>query len=153
MNNLVNCEQKQQTSITPSLGKRIDHLFGDFFSNFDNSIFKHHHNTKELKVNVSEDTEAYYVEAALAGFGKENVKVDCKHNVLSIEAKKEENKEESKKNYHCVECHYGSFFRNFQLPENINTNKIVADMKDGLLKITLPKSEEKSSTGTGVTIR
>ncbi len=153
MTNLIKREQKQTLLPVSSLGGRIDHLFGDFFSDLGTDLFKHHHHVKNLKVNVSEDDKAYYVEAPLAGFKKENVKINCKDNILSIEAKREDKKEESKKNYYCAECYCGSFFRNFQLPEDVNASKLDAEMKDGLLKITLPKSEKKFPTKTNIAIR
>lgn len=152
MNNLIKNEEKRPLCAGSSLGKRVNHLIGGLFSDSENSFFRHHH-FKEPKVNVSEDEKAYYLEASLAGFKKEDVKLHCEHSILSVEAKKEEKKEESKKHYHCVECHCGSFFRSFELPGNVNASKIAAEMKDGLLKVTLPKSEAKALSESNVEIR
>jgi HSP20 family protein len=152
MSDLIKREGKQTLLPTSSFGKKLDHLFRDFFSEFDRSLFKHDH-SKEPKVNISEDEKAYYVDVALPGYKKEDVKINCERGVLSIEARKEEKKEESKKNCYYSEYSSGSFYRSFQLPSNSNAGKIDAEMKDGLLKIILPKAEEKPAALTNVTIR
>ena len=77
MTNLIENKDKSSLLPTSSLGRRIDNLFGDFFSDLDVGFFKHHL-FKELKVNISEDGKAYYIEAALPGFEKKDVKLNCK---------------------------------------------------------------------------
>ncbi len=152
MSDLIKREGKQTLLPISSWSKKIDHLFGDFFSEFDKGLFKNSH-SKEPKVNISEDEKAYHVDVALPGYKKEEVKLNCEHGMLSIEVKKEEKKEESKKNYYYSEYSSGSFYRSFQLPSNSNPSKIEAEMKDGLLKITLPKTEENKTTSSHITIR
>lgn len=156
MNDSIKCENNKcdnKNSLLPNsyLGK-IDHIFGDFFSDTPFNFFNHNHHRK-LKINILEDEKAYYIEALLAGFKKENVKLSCEHNLLLIEAKKEE-KKESNKEYRCIECYCGSRQRSFQLPENADADKIDAEMQDGMLKITIQKKkEENHSKESGITIR
>jgi HSP20 family protein len=73
---------------------------------------------------------------------KENVHVTVDNRVLTLrgERKLEENIE--RENYHRIERSYGEFMRSFTLPTFVNAEKVAADFKDGVLTVTLPKTEE-----------
>jgi HSP20 family protein len=62
--------------------------------------------------------------------------------VLTILGEKKQEKEKKQANYHLIERSHGAFTRSIQLPTEIQSDKISASYKDGILKITLPKSEE-----------
>ncbi len=150
--------KKQANNLTPiqSLQNQIGKLFDNFFDGFEENLMPGNFNLVKNfhpKVNISEDDKAYLVEADLAGLKKEDVKVEYKDNILSIRADKEEKKEEENKNYHRVEYSLGSFCRSFQLPDNVEQKNINAEMKDGVLKITLPKGEQSSSKVNQITIK
>jgi HSP20 family protein len=150
--------KKQANNLAPvrSLQNQIGRLFDNFFDGFEENLAPGNFNlTKNFhpKVNISETDKAYLVETDLAGLKKEDVKVEYKDNILSIMADKEEKKEEEDKNYHRVEYSRGSFCRSFQLPDNIEQKDINAEMKDGILKITLPKSEKSSSKANQIMIK
>lgn len=75
------------------------------------------------------------------------MKIDLEKNVLSISSeKKAEKTEEVEGKYSRREFLYGTFCRSFTLPETINVDKIKADLKDGILKVILPKKEETRIT-------
>jgi HSP20 family protein len=61
---------------------------------------------------------------------------------LTIKGEKKNEKEEKDENYHLIERSYGSFTRSVRLPREVQGDKITASFKNGILKITLPKSEE-----------
>jgi HSP20 family protein len=61
---------------------------------------------------------------------------------LTIKGEKKNEKEERDENYHLIERSYGSFTRSVRLPREVQSDKITASFKNGILKITLPKSEE-----------
>lgn len=61
---------------------------------------------------------------------------------MSIKGGKQEEKEEKEKDYYRRERSFGSFERSFQLPDNIEADKIEATFKNGVLSVTLPKSAE-----------
>lgn len=157
MNNSIKCEDNKcssKESPSPkSYLEKIDHIFNDFFADTHFNFFNHNHHRK-LRINILEDDKAYYIEALLAGFKKENVKLKCEQSALFIEATKEETKEKSSKDYRCIECYCGSRRRSLQLPENADTSKIDAEMQDGLLKITIQKiPAKKTEKETGIVIR
>jgi HSP20 family protein len=156
MSNLLTKNQSNDLTPIHSLQNQVGKIFDNFFNNFEeNFFFKQYHLAKPFqpRVNISETDKAYLVEADLAGINKDDVKIECKDNVLSISAKKEEKKEEENKNYHRFEYSSGSFYRSFNLPGNIEQKNIAAEMKDGVLKITLPKSEKHSSETKQITIK
>lgn len=93
-------------------------------------------------VDISETPQEYTLRAEIPGMKKEDTKISVNNNVLTISGeKKSETKHEDKK-YHRVESYYGSFQRSFVLPDAIKTDKVAASFKDGVLTVTVPKSEE-----------
>jgi HSP20 family protein len=93
-------------------------------------------------VDVSEDKDNVVIKAEMPGMTKDDVKISVQDNVLTLKGEKKQEKEEKEKNYHRIERSYGSFCRSFQLPTTVKTDKIKANYKDGVLSVTLPKTEE-----------
>lgn len=95
------------------------------------------------QVDAIETENAFQLQVALAGFRKEDIKLDFEDGKLTIsgERKFEENKESHK--YHFIETNYGHFSRTFTLPENIQESAIEAKFENGLLTVVLPKDEKK----------
>jgi len=94
------------------------------------------------RVDVTEDNENLYVEADIPGVEKKDVKVSVVGDVLTISGEKKKESRDEKKNYYRIERTSGSFSRSFTLPAEIHSDKITAEFKDGVLKISLPKTEE-----------
>ena len=92
---------------------------------------------------VSEKPGEYVVSVELPGIDPKNVDIDLTGNLLTIIGEKREEREEEKqeKHYHLSERRYGSFSRSFTLPETVAQDRITAAMKDGVLTLTLPKTE------------
>jgi HSP20 family protein len=155
MSNLLTKKQSDGLAPIQSLQNQVGKLFDNFFDGFEENFFsKHYHLAKTFqpKVNISETDKIYLIEANLAGIKKDNVEIECKDNTLSISAKKEEKKEEENKNYHRFEYSCGSFYRSFQLPSNIEQKDISAEMKDGVLKVIMPKGDKHLSETKQITI-
>jgi HSP20 family protein len=68
--------------------------------------------------------------------------VKVANGVLSIEGEKQQEKEKKKKDYYLRKRNFGSFERSFQIPESVDTDKIEAAFKKGVLTVTLPKKPE-----------
>lgn len=97
-------------------------------------------------VNEKEDEKAYYVEVDLPGVKKEDINVEIKDNVVTISGERKFKKEESDKGYTRTESFFGKFERSFTLPSDVDADKIEAKVEDGVLKLTIPKVEEKENT-------
>ncbi len=114
----------------------FDKLVGSFFGN------DFGYPAKMPPVDIREDGDKYIVEAELPGLSENDVELKIQDRVLTIESKKESEVKEEKKNYLMRERKACSFKRTFSLPRNIAYDKVIAVFKDGLLSITLPKSED-----------
>ena len=99
-------------------------------------------------VNISEDDKSFCVDIVAPGFKKDDFKVNVEDDMLTIsaEAKSEKTEEDKKKQYTRREYSHSSFTRSFKLPENAKDDTISADFKDGILKLTIPKSEQQLKT-------
>jgi len=73
---------------------------------------------------------------------KEDVHVTIENNVLTLRGERKLEEKVDRENYHRIERNYGEFLRSFTLPAFVEGNKILADFKDGVLTVTLPKREE-----------
>ncbi len=93
-------------------------------------------------VDISEDQDNLYVDVEIPGMNKEDIKVSLEHNVLSLKGEKKQEKEVKEENYHRWERRYGSFARAFELPMPVQSNRINASYKSGVLHVILPKAEE-----------
>lgn len=97
-------------------------------------------------VNITEQKDAYMVSLAAPGLKKEDFTIDVEGNMLTISSKKEERTEETDKKFTRKEYSYSSFSRSFTLPEEINMEKIDAKYENGILNISLPRTEAAKKT-------
>lgn len=121
-------------------------VFSDMFNNFfenDAENFMSKNNFNVPATNIVENENSFELELAVPGMKKEDFKIDVENNMLTISSEKQEEKEEKGKNYTRKEFMCGSFSRSFVLPKSINTEKIKAEYKDGVLSLSLPKKEEE----------
>ena len=82
------------------------------------------------------------IKAEIPGVDKKDINIEVKDGILHLSGERKEEKEVKEENYHRKERFHGTFRRSFTLPAHINAEKVKAKFKDGLLKITLPKTEE-----------
>jgi HSP20 family protein len=137
-----------------SLRREVDRLFEDFdrgswMSPFRRSVFDIEPIWQREaawgavpSVDIVEKDNAYEVTAELPGMDEKNVEVKLVDGGLTIKGEKREEKEEKKKDYYLHERHFGSFERCFAVPEGVETDKIEASFKKGVLTVTLPKKPE-----------
>lgn len=93
-------------------------------------------------VDISETADNFIVRAELPGMKKEDIELEVENNVLSIRGERRFEKTDEGENYHFMERSYGSFYRSFTLPKNVDSETIGAEYKDGMLVVTIPKKEE-----------
>lgn len=94
------------------------------------------------KVDIYETQDNYVINAELPGLTKDQINIDVNDNTLTIKGEKKFEEKVEKDNYVRVERSYGTFSRSFVLSDNVNTEGITANYKEGILELTLPKKEE-----------
>jgi HSP20 family protein len=93
-------------------------------------------------VNTREADDAYYIEVELPGVKKEDINIDVNEDTLTISGERKVKEEHKEDNFYKVESVYGKFERSFSLPEDVDTNKIEATSKNGVLEIKIPKVQK-----------
>lgn len=118
-------------------------LFDDFFNTSIADIVGTDFTTNQPSVNVVEEADRYVIEVAAPGINKSdfNVEVDKDQLIISAEHAKEETDGEKGK-FTRREYNYSSFKRNFFIPKSINKDAVDASYDNGILSITLLKTEE-----------
>jgi len=92
-------------------------------------------------LDVQEEADKFVIHADLPGMKKEDLNISALGNQLTLKGERKHDKENKEKDYHYSERSYGAFCRAIQLPTEVDTGKIQATYKDGVLELTLPKSE------------
>jgi HSP20 family protein len=124
--------------------RNLPGLFEEFLSNnWLNNFWEDETWKSTPAVNIFERKDKFEIEIAAPGLEKEDFKIDLKDDYLTVSSEKKESKEEKEKGK-TVRCEfkYSSFQRSFALPQDVDTSKIKASHKNGVLTIELPKKEE-----------
>ena len=98
----------------------------------------------DMKCDIYEKGGNVHIELEVPGFDKNDIKLDVDDGILTIEATKDEEKEDKEKNYVRKERVYGTFRRQFNVG-NIDEEKIDAKFNNGVLTVSFPKEEKKES--------
>lgn len=93
-------------------------------------------------LDVQETEGEYLVKTDLPATRREDVKVALENGTLVIEGERRQEKEEKGKKFHRVERSYGKFVRRLLVPSGIDSQKVSAEFKDGVLSVHLPKTAE-----------
>jgi len=93
-------------------------------------------------VDIYEQEGNIVLKAELPGLDAKDVDIRVENNVLTLRGERKFDNDVKRDHYHRVERAYGSFTRSFTLPAIVETDKIKAEYKDGILRVVLPKKEE-----------
>lgn len=104
-------------------------------------------------VDIVEKDKAYEITAELPGMDESNIEVKLSNGTLTIKGEKKEEKEERKKDSYLSERRYGSFQRQFLVPEGVDADRIDASFKKGVLTVTLPKTPEAQKAEKKIAIK
>lgn len=96
----------------------------------------------EPTIDVYEDKDKITVKAEVPGMKKEDIEVAVEGNFLTISGERKDEHEEKQGEAFRSERYFGRFERSITLSENVDATKVQANYKDGVLTITLPKSEQ-----------
>ena len=137
--------QKELTPWRPfgelsSLRREMDRLWENFFG--ERPLTRMWAREWAPSLDVSETRDNFVVKAEVPGIDAKDIDISLTGDVLTIKGEKRQEKEEKEEDYHLVERSYGSFSRSVRLPAEVESNKIKASYKNGILNITLPKSEK-----------
>lgn len=115
--------------------RELENMTKDFFNSGESLRFR---------ADIREVDNAYELEAELPGFAKEDIKIDVDGEYLTVSAERKQEKDEKddRGSYVRRERYYGSFSRSFDV-SGVDTEKIEASYKDGVLKLVMPKMEQK----------
>jgi HSP20 family protein len=114
---------------------------------FDDDFFPvlSNRNSSTPAVNVREEDKNYILDLAIPGVDKKDLKIEINEDVLTISSEMKNESEENRDGYSRKEFSYSSFSRSFNIPENVNREKIEASYKDGILSVALPKQKEEKN--------
>lgn len=126
-----------------NLTKRNEMGNMSFPSLFKNSLLSDFFDSEMPAVNIKETKKDFKVEVSTPGYDKGDINLKIDKNILIISAKKQDNKEEKGEDEKILRQEFSSssFYQSFTIPENVDTEKIAATQKNGVLKIVLPKME------------
>jgi len=129
----------------PMIRNEMGRLFDDVLSSFPTFYSGKRRRLLEgewlPKVDVAETEENVIVTAELPGVKQDDVTVTVMDDILTIKGEKKEEKEIRREDYCSIERSYGSFQRSVSLPTSVQADRAKATHKDGILTVTIPKSE------------
>ncbi len=121
----------------------VSRLFEDFFNDFPfSSSFPESRENWMPSVDILEKDGNLILRAELPGMSEKQIELKLEGNTLTLKGERKMEKEDDKTNYHRVESFYGTFTRSFRLPDTVDSEKISADYKDGVLTNTIPQRPE-----------
>ena len=120
----------------------FDEMFNSFFDRNDAGIEKFDKFFKPA-VDILENDKAFELYLTIPGMNKKDINIECKNDELMVSGERKEFTEEKDSKYHLSEINVGKFSRKFYLPENVDKDKLTAEMNDGILKVVLPKGEKE----------
>jgi HSP20 family protein len=124
-----------------TLQEEVNRLFsGNLNRNFDEEGIAR--GAWSPSVDIYENKEQIVLEAELPGMNRDDFDLSVENNVITLRGERHFEKKNETDNYHRVERAYGSFTRSFTLPNTVSAEGAVAEYKNGVLRVTLPKREE-----------
>jgi HSP20 family protein len=125
-----------------SFQQEMNRLFDDFFGRSalePFGAFREGWDMFSPRVDVAETDKEIVVSAELPGLDGEDIDISLSQGVLTITGEKKQEQEKQGRNYYHVERSFGSFQRSVPLPAEVDTTKVEAVFRKGVLTITLPK--------------
>ncbi len=124
----------------------LDRELENFFEDFGFPIWRRNPGENEERewlpaIDLSETKDSYLLKAELPGVSKDDVKVTLTEDLLTISGEKKVEKESKEHDVHRSERVYGAFTRSFRLPGPVAGDKVHAEYHDGVLTLTIPKTE------------
>lgn len=128
---------------TKDLAPKFPEMIEKFWGKIIGKDVKHNEEVGLVpSINISDEEKAYEVAVAVPGLEKKDLKVEVSDGFLRISSEKQYSKEEREKNWLRREFGYACFQRVFQIPDNADSNKVEATLKNGILTIKIAKKKD-----------
>jgi HSP20 family protein len=134
------------------VSNRLNRLFGRSLARTESGSDTLAMNDWTPSTDISETDTAYLIKAEIPGVNKEDVKVTLQDGMLTIRGERRQEKEEKDKKFHRIERTFGSFVRSFRMPDDADESAVKAEFKDGMLNVTLGKSEKAKPRAIEVSV-
>jgi HSP20 family protein len=132
----------------------MDTMFNDFFRGFDiEPMWSGPISSFSPNVDITESDKEIKVTAELPGIDEKDIDLTLNKDSLTIKGEKKEEKENKDGDFYHMERSYGSFSRTIPLPVEVETAKVSATYKKGILKIKLPKNAKAIEGKKKITIK
>ena len=141
-----NPDNRNNSSLLPGFNDVFDSIFNDTF-------FSDRMTSRVPAANVSESEDHFHVDLAAPGLKKEDFKINLDRNVLNISVERQNEQDNTQKNYSKREYSYSSWVRSFTLPESANAEQIEAAYTNGILTIDIAKREEAKAVRRQIEIK
>lgn len=138
---------QEESSPLYTLQQQVNELFDQYFGEstqdpfnlFPTSLGEHNWGDLSPKIDMSETDKELIVKAEMPGISEKDIDITVSDNTLKIYAEKKQENQETEKGWYRMERQYGSFARSISLPYEVDSNKVEATYKHGVVKIVLPK--------------
>ena len=142
MFNLVRFNPRREMT---DVHRQMDRFFNSPFFSLGALADQEHEGLWYPSVDMFESNDALVIKAELPGLNKDDIDVNIDDGKLTLSGERKSENEVQEDKYYRRERTYGKFVRTFALPADVDNGKIAAEFKDGVLKIEIPKPEEKKS--------
>jgi len=123
------------------LQNRVNRAFGDIGRRYDDEAFARGAWVPPVDIFENEKHEIV-LKAELPDLNREDIELKVENNTLTLGGHKKASNEVKDEQYHRIERSFGSFSRTFTLPATVDTGRIAAEYKNGVLTVTLPQRED-----------
>jgi HSP20 family protein len=120
-------------------GKRFSDIMDEFFSD----AVINRRDAFAPAMDVSETESHFEIDIYLPGMSKEDIRIDMENGLLSVSGERTLDREEKGRRYHKIENLHGRFQRTIKLPESADQDTIHAELRNGILRISISKYEQK----------
>jgi HSP20 family protein len=125
-------------SLTPELD-----IVSRFFDDVELPLITRREDELIQAFDIAETEGHYTITGEIPGIEAKDLDVSLANGTLTIRGEKKREQEEKNEHFHCIERAYGSFQRGFLLPEDVKAEELKANYKDGILKISIPKTAQE----------
>jgi HSP20 family protein len=125
-----------------SLQREMNSLMNNFFDWGDYPAYPNLANELYPSVDVKETESKYVLDADLPGMREKDISLEVRNNILTISGKADTEVKDMENGYVCLERVHKSFSRDIYLGEDVDTDSIRAELKEGVLHVEVNKSEQ-----------